>query len=84
MVLIMGKTLESLRLILKILRTTQLQWYILDEIYKSSGKEWKIAKLRYFNPIGAHPSGLVGEEPLQKVNNLFPYLCGLQAENIKN
>ena len=57
--------------------------YILDEIYKSSGKEWKIAKLRYFNPIGAHPSGLVGEEPLQKVNNLFPYLCGVASGKYK-
>ena len=57
--------------------------YILDEIYKSSGKEWKIAKLRYFNPIGAHPSGLVGEDPLQRINNLFPYLCGVASGKFK-
>ena len=31
--------------------------------------------MRYFNPIGAHYSGLIGEEPLNKPNNLFPYIC---------
>ncbi len=58
--------------------------YILDEIYKSYGKEWKIAKLRYFNPIGAHSSGLVGEDPFQKSNNLFPYLCRVASGKYKN
>ena len=35
---------------------------------------WKIASLRYFNPIGAHPSGLIGENPKGKTNNIFPIL----------
>ncbi len=37
--------------------------------------KWKIATLRYFNPVGAHPSGLIGEEPLAEPKNLFPYIC---------
>ncbi|ODQ83093.1 hypothetical protein BABINDRAFT_159550 [Babjeviella inositovora NRRL Y-12698] len=36
---------------------------------------WKAAILRYFNPIGAHPSGLIGEDPLGTPNNLLPYLA---------
>ena len=35
---------------------------------------WKIASLRYFNPIGAHPSGQIGEDPLNEPNNLIPYI----------
>ena len=34
----------------------------------------RIVNLRYFNPIGAHPSGLIGEDPLGKPNNLFPQI----------
>lgn len=36
---------------------------------------WKVALLRYFNPIGAHPSGDIGEDPLGIPNNLLPYLA---------
>ena len=32
--------------------------------------------LRYFNPIGAHPSGMFGESPIGTPNNLFPYMSG--------
>ena len=39
-----------------------------------SEKGWKIALLRYFNPIGAHPSGDIGEDPLGVPNGLLPYL----------
>lgn len=35
---------------------------------------FKAISLRYFNPIGAHPSGLLGENPLDIPNNLMPYL----------
>lgn len=41
----------------------------------ASDREWSIALLRYFNPIGAHESGLIGEDPRGTPNNLFPYLC---------
>lgn len=37
-------------------------------------KSWSIAILRFFNPLGAHKSGLIGENPLDKPNNLLPYL----------
>ena len=35
---------------------------------------WRIARLRYFNPVGAHPSGLIGEDPRGVPNNLLPYI----------
>ena len=35
---------------------------------------WRIARLRYFNPVGAHPSGRIGEDPLGPPNNLFPFI----------
>jgi len=35
---------------------------------------WKVAVLRYFNPVGAHPSGLIGEDPAGIPNNLMPYI----------
>lgn len=46
---------------------------ILTDLCKSDG-EWSIALLRYFNPIGAHPSGLIGEDPKGIPNNLMPFI----------
>ena len=40
----------------------------------ASDPSWRIALLRYFNPIGAHPSGLIGEDPQGIPNNLFPFI----------
>ena len=37
--------------------------------------DFKAAILRYFNPVGAHPSGMIGEDPHGTPNNLMPYLC---------
>jgi len=45
---------------------------ILQDLYKSD-PSWKISILRYFNPVGAHPSGRIGESPSQP-NNLLPYI----------
>ena len=56
---------------------------ILQDIFISSNKEWKIANLRYFNPIGAHESGLIGENPLNIPNNLFPYICRVAFKKYK-
>ena len=39
-----------------------------------SDRNWSVALLRYFNPVGAHPSGLIGEDPLGVPNNLLPYI----------
>lgn len=47
--------------------------YILDDIYKSDN-DWSIVKLRYFNPVGAHKSGIIGEDPNGIPNNLMPYV----------
>lgn len=47
---------------------------ILRDVYKSD-KGWSIALLRYFNPIGAHESGLIGEDPNDIPNNLLPYVA---------
>ncbi|MEI3529902.1 MAG: UDP-glucose 4-epimerase GalE [Bacilli bacterium] len=46
---------------------------ILKDLYKSDNS-WNIAVLRYFNPIGAHESGLIGENPNDIPNNLMPYI----------
>lgn len=46
---------------------------ILRDLYNSDN-EWSIAILRYFNPIGAHESGLIGENPNGIPNNLMPYI----------
>lgn len=46
---------------------------ILNDVY-TSDNEWSIILLRYFNPIGAHESGLIGESPNGIPNNLMPYI----------
>ena len=47
---------------------------ILEDIYVSDN-DWSILLLRYFNPIGAHKSGLLGETPVGIPNNLVPYIA---------
>ena len=47
---------------------------ILEDVHVSDA-EWSIALLRYFNPIGAHASGLLGEDPNGIPNNLVPYIA---------
>ena len=46
---------------------------LLGDLAKSDSR-WSIALLRYFNPVGAHPSGLIGEDPNGAPNNLLPYI----------
>ena len=46
-------------------------------------KEFNIAILRYFNPIGAHPSGLIGEDPNGIPNNLCPYITKVAVGKLK-
>ena len=51
--------------------------YFIEEMLRDlyvADKEWCIALLRYFNPIGAHKSGLIGEDPKGIPNNLMPYI----------
>lgn len=55
---------------------------ILEDIYNSDNS-WKIIILRYFNPIGAHTSGLIGEDPKGIPNNLLPYVSKVATEEYK-
>lgn len=55
---------------------------ILMDLYKSDNT-WDIAILRYFNPVGAHKSGLIGEEPKGIPNNLMPYIARVAAGTLK-
>ncbi|MFR0822209.1 MAG: UDP-glucose 4-epimerase GalE [Clostridia bacterium] len=55
---------------------------ILQDVYKSD-PSWSIAILRYFNPVGAHESGLIGEEPQGVPNNLMPYVARVAAGTLK-
>ena len=54
---------------------------ILNDLYKSDN-EWSIAILRYFNPIGAHESGLIGENPNDTPNNLMPYIVKVATREL--
>lgn len=59
---------------------------MIEEILKdlhASDPAWKIAILRYFNPVGAHPSGLLGENPRGVPNNLFPYISQVAIGRLK-
>ena len=55
----------------------------LNDIYESDPNNWKIINLRYFNPIGAHISGKLGENPTGLVNNIFPLILKVASKNIK-
>lgn len=47
---------------------------MLRDVYAADA-QYRVAALRYFNPVGAHPSGLMGEDPRGEPNNLMPYLA---------
>jgi UDP-glucose 4-epimerase len=47
--------------------------YMLKDLV-AADRRWNVSILRYFNPVGAHPSGLIGEDPLGIPNNLMPYM----------
>ena len=55
---------------------------ILQDLYKSDNS-WDIAILRYFNPVGAHESGLIGEEPQGIPNNLMPYIVRVASGELE-
>jgi UDP-glucose 4-epimerase len=52
---------------------------ILQDVHRASGNRLSVALLRYFNPVGAHPSGLIGEDPAGIPNNLVPYIQRVAA-----
>lgn len=60
--------------------------WMLEQILKDCAKanpEFKICLLRYFNPVGAHESGLIGEDPKGIPNNLFPYISKVAAGTLE-
>jgi len=58
------------------------QEIMLSDVYKSD-KEWTVVLLRYFNPVGAHESGLIGEDPKGIPNNLTPYIVKVAIGELK-
>ena len=56
---------------------------MLEDLYESNNLKWKIANLRYFNPVGAHDSGLIGESNLNEPTNLFPNLLNVAMRENK-
>ena len=60
----------------------QTKWMverILGDLAASGPGAWRVALLRYFNPVGAHPSGLIGEDPQGIPNNLMPNIAQVAA-----
>lgn len=60
--------------------------YFIEEMLRDlyvADKEWCIALLRYFNPIGAHKSGLIGEDPKGIPNNLMPYISQVSVGKLE-
>ncbi|CAH0401324.1 unnamed protein product [Chilo suppressalis] len=52
--------------------------YFIEEMLKDlsvADEKWNIISLRYFNPVGAHPSGLIGEDPTKEFTNLMPFMA---------
>ena len=52
---------------------------VLADVAAAEPGLWRIARLRYFNPVGAHESGLIGEDPRGIPNNLLPYVAQVAA-----
>lgn len=62
-------------------RTKLMIEQILQDL-SASDPAWHIALLRYFNPVGAHPSGLIGEDPRGIPNNLVPYIAQVAIKTL--
>lgn len=58
------------------------QEIMLNDVYKAD-PEWTVVLLRYFNPVGAHESGLIGEDPKGIPNNLTPYIAKVAIGELK-
>ena len=56
---------------------------LLNDVFNSLSTKWKVANLRYFNPIGAHESGMLGEEPIGTTNNIFPIITRVASGQIE-
>ena len=58
------------------------QEIMLTDLWKAD-KEWNVILLRYFNPVGAHASGLIGEDPKGIPNNLMPYVAQVASGKLQ-
>lgn len=56
---------------------------VLRDIAKAPKSQWNISLLRYFNPVGAHESGMIGEDPAGIPNNLLPYVAQVAIGKLK-
>ena len=62
--------------------TKLMQEQMLKDLYRADNR-WNIALLRYFNPVGAHPSGRIGEDPKGIPNNLMPYVAQVASGKLQ-
>ena len=62
--------------------TKLMQERILQDLYAADGS-WSVVLLRYFNPVGAHISGLIGEDPNGIPNNLMPYVAQVASGKLE-
>lgn len=62
-------------------RTKWMIEMVLQDL-QASDAEWNIILLRYFNPVGAHPSGRIGEDPQGVPNNLLPFIAQVAVERL--
>lgn len=62
--------------------TKLMQEHMLKDLYRADNR-WNIALLRYFNPVGAHPSGRIGEDPKGIPNNLMPYVAQVASGKLQ-
>ncbi len=60
--------------------TKRVNEQFLLDVFKSQSQKWSVINLRYFNPIGAHPSGFIGESPKGEPNNIFPIIIKVAFE----
>jgi len=64
-------------------RTKLVVEEMLRDLFRAQ-PDWRIALLRYFNPVGAHPSGRIGEDPGGVPNNLMPYVAQVAVGRLPN
>lgn len=76
-----GEDIAALSLTNPYGRTKKMCEEILQDVCTSE-LGWKIILLRYFNPVGAHPDAIIGEDPVGIPNNLMPYVARVAASNI--
>ncbi|KAI9455734.1 THO complex subunit 1 transcription elongation factor-domain-containing protein [Boletus coccyginus] len=65
-------------------KTKVMSETIIDDLCHAEPQRWRAISLRYFNPAGAHPSGLIGEDPCGRPGNLLPLLAHMAIGRVKD